>query len=70
MSNYDNSGALFKNSKKEKETHPDLTGKITVNGVEYNLSGWNNTTKSGDKYLAVKVSELKPKEDDADPFNW
>ena len=64
MSNYDNSGALFKNSKKEKESQPDLTGKITINGVEYNLSGWGNTSKSGNEYISLKVSELKPKSDD------
>lgn len=69
MSNYDNSGALFKNSKKEKETHPDMNGKITVNGVDYNLSAWTNTTKTGEKYISIKVSELIPKEN-ADPFNW
>lgn len=70
MSNYDNSGALFKNYKKEKESQPDLTGKITVNGVDYNLSGWSNTTKGGEKYISIKVSELKPKEDAQDPLNW
>lgn len=64
MSNYDNSGALFKNSKKEKESQPDLTGKITVNGVEYNLYGWGNTSKSGNEYISLKVSEFKPKSDD------
>jgi len=64
MSNYDNSGALFKNSKKEKESQPDLTGKITINGVEYSLSGWGNTSKSGTEYISIKVSELKPKSDD------
>jgi uncharacterized protein (DUF736 family) len=64
MSNYDNSGALFKNSKKEKESQPDLTGKITINGVEYNLSGWGNTSKSGNEYISLKVSEFKPKSDD------
>ena len=64
MSNYDNSGALFKNSKKEKESQPDLTGKITINGVEYSLSGWGNTSKSGTEYISIKVSEFKPKSDD------
>jgi uncharacterized protein (DUF736 family) len=64
MSNYDNSGALFKNSKKEKESQPDLTGKITVNGVDYTLSAWDNTSKSGTEYISIKVSEFKPKSDD------
>jgi uncharacterized protein (DUF736 family) len=64
MSNYDNSGALFKNSKKQKPTDPDRNGKITINGVDYTLSAWDNTSKSGTEYISIKVSEFKPKSDD------
>jgi hypothetical protein len=36
----DNSGSLFKNDRKEKETHPDRTGTALIDGVAYYVSGW------------------------------
>lgn len=40
MEKRDNSGALFTNDKREKETHPHYQGKATINGVEYYVSAW------------------------------
>jgi len=34
MEKKDNSGALFTNDKREKETHPHYQGKATIGGVE------------------------------------
>jgi hypothetical protein len=57
----DNSGSLFKNDKKETESHPNATGKVMVAGVEYWISAW---TKEGAKgkfqSLAFKPCEQQP----------
>jgi len=60
MEKRDNSGALFTNDKKTKETHPDLNGKITILGREFYLSAWKKQTSQGKGYLSLSV---KPVED-------
>ena len=60
----DNSGALFRNDRKEKDTHADYRGSLTVAGVDYWLDAWLNKDKNGNTYMGVKV---KPKDAPADP---
>ena len=54
---YDNElqGAIFKNDKKS-ESHPDYKGSVTVNGQEYWVNSWINTSKSGAKYMSLKLA--------------
>lgn len=59
---YDNTnrGALFKNDRKESDSHPDLSGQINVDGKDYWLSGWSKRNDDGSfKVLSLSV---KPKE--------
>jgi hypothetical protein len=51
----ENHGVLFKNKNKEKDTHSDYDGVINVEGKEFWLNAWINTSKSGMKYMAVTV---------------
>lgn len=59
MEKKDNSGALFKNERKTKDTHPSHTGKVTIAGVEYWISAW---VKEGSKGRYFSLS-FKPKEE-------
>lgn len=56
----DNTGSLFNNDKKEKDTHPDMTGAIKVDGIEYYLSAWKKTTKNGDEWFSLAVKPKTP----------
>lgn len=55
----DNSGVVFTNNRKEKDTHPDRTGSATVGGVEYWVSGWIKQDRNGKQFLSLA---FKPKE--------
>lgn len=52
----DNSGALFANDKREKDTHPTHTGTATINGVDYWVSAWVKE-KNGRKYFSMSYRE-------------
>ena len=63
---YDNrdSGALFTNSRKEKDTHPDYNGSLNVNGVDYWISGWKKKDRNDNTFLSLSV---KPKDQQQAP---
>jgi hypothetical protein len=54
-----NTGSLFKNDRKESDTHADYKGSALINGVEHWLDAWINESSSGAKYMSLK---FKPKE--------
>ena len=58
---YDNTnrGALFINDKRTQQNHPNYTGSINIEGVEYWLSGWTKESRNGKKFLSLSV---KPKD--------
>jgi uncharacterized protein (DUF736 family) len=52
----DNSGAMFKNGFKMKDGQPDKSGTLTVNNEEFRLSGWENVSKKGTKFVSLKFA--------------
>jgi uncharacterized protein (DUF736 family) len=58
-----NTGSLFRNDRKEADTHPDYKGTALIDGLgECWLDAWINTAKDGSKYMSLKI---KPKDDAA-----
>jgi hypothetical protein len=53
-----NTGTLFPNDRKEKDTHPDWKGTINVNGVEHWFSAWTKQGQRGE-FLSVSIGEKK-----------
>jgi len=57
MSNYetkDLTGVLFANPDRTKETQPNAKGSALIDGVEYWVSAWTNTSSKGVKYQSLK----------------
>jgi uncharacterized protein (DUF736 family) len=57
MSNYDNTNTFIisKNQRKEKDTHPDYTGNVNVDGAEFWLNGWIRTKQDGTKFISGSI---------------
>ena len=60
----ENAGIIFKNDRKEKETHPDYTGTINVAGKDWQISLWVKEGKKG-KFFSASIKE--PYVKDAQP---
>ena len=81
MTEYDNTNrfTLFKNDKKQQDTHADYQGTINIKGTEFYLNAWLKEGKSGKffsgsigkekgaKPTTDRVAESKPTQSD-DPF--
>ena len=66
MTDFDNTnrGSIWKNDKKETEKHPDFTGSLNVNGVEFWVSAWKRKADANPKAPALSIS-VKPKDEQA-----
>ena len=59
----DNSGAIFRNDKKETDNHPDRRGDCLIDGKAYWISGWIKEGKNGQFLsLSFKAKDAKPVE--------
>lgn len=56
----DGDGVLFKNDRKEKDTHADYRGNILINGQEYWLNAWIKEGAKG-KFFSLSAKPKQPK---------
>lgn len=56
----DNSGSLFRNEKRDKDTHPHATGTALIDGVEYFVSAWTKEGRKG-KFQSLAFKRKEPK---------
>ena len=52
----ENTGSLFKNDKRETDSHPNAKGSALIDGVDYWISAWTNDGNQG-KYQSLKFSK-------------
>lgn len=60
---YDNTnrGVVFKNQRKAKETHPDYTGSLNIEGEEYFLDMWIKEGQKGKFFsCSIKKKDKQP----------
>ena len=56
-----NSGMMMRNDRRQTDKHPEFTGSINIEGVDYWISAWVNEGKPGSKiegkkYFSIKVN--------------
>ena len=57
----DGSGSLFKNTRKEKDSHPDYRGDLMIGGQLYEVAAWVKEGKSGKFFsLSAKPKQAEP----------
>lgn len=55
-SKYPNTGVLFKNDRKTKDTHPDFTGNGEIHGIDTWISGWTKKPKEEGKKAFISLT--------------
>lgn len=64
---YENSGRLFKNTRKQSDNQPDYTGDFTdENGKKWRLAAWLKDGNRG-KWMSLRVSEERQEQKPPEP---
>ena len=59
----ENSGTLHKNTRREKDTHPNLRGECLIDGVAYWVDAWTKDARSG-KWLSLSFKRKDSKQEE------
>lgn len=62
----DNSGALFRNDRKESDKQPDYKGTATINGVKLEIAAWIKESNSGTKFMSLRFQEPRVRTESAE----
>ena len=76
----DNSGSMFKNNRKEKDSQADMTGEVMIDGKTFWVNAWRKIDKNGNPWYSFSFKEkeqraaapertTKPVVDDDIPFD-
>lgn len=65
-----NTGTLFKNQYKTEDKHPNYKGRINALGKMMDIALWKKTSKQGENYLSVQLSEPRQKQDSSRYKEW
>lgn len=68
---YDNEmrGVLFTNENKRTEKSPSMTGRVQIEGKEYRLAAWTQTSRTGKRFLSISVTDSDNQAEPAQPEN-
>lgn len=64
-----NEGAIWGNTRKQKDTHPDFTGNAMIDGVEYRIAAWKRSPKANPKAPSLKFKFEKAQIDIEEQVN-
>lgn len=59
----DNSGSLFKNDKREKDSHPNAKGSCMIDGVDYWVSAWTKFDKNGNPWQSLAFQKKEERKE-------
>jgi hypothetical protein len=60
-----NTGTLFKNDQKNSDKHPSYKGSAVIDGTDYWVSLWKNTSeKTGEPILKLAFEKKQPRGSD------
>lgn len=52
-----NTASIFKNYKKEKNSHPDMKGEALIDGKSYWVSAWRKEDKNNNAWFSIALTE-------------
>jgi len=67
MTDRNNEGAIWGNTRKEKETHADFTGNATIDGVEYWINAYKRRPDEPANRPSLKFYFVKKEVPDDEP---